>query len=322
MRLFAIARGALLALALPGSLAAQTGDLDAGIQLYRARKYVEAKAAFESASKAGNATATYWLGRVAMEQNKWDDATDYFERAVKANDASSEFHLWLGRAYGEKAQRASVFEQPMLGGRTRTEFEVAVARDPKNLDARSDLITFYMVAPGVMGGSHEKARQQADEIRKINQYRGDLELIGIADREKNASLAESGLRALVKAFPDSAAPMVRLIISLQAQQKWDETFALIDGVLAKHPDEPTAWYQLGKTAAMSGQRLDAGEAALRKYLTVPPARGSPSPAGAHYRLGMIAERRGNSAAAKSEYETAVSLEPKLEDAKKALAKLK
>ncbi|MDQ6829272.1 MAG: tetratricopeptide repeat protein [Gemmatimonadota bacterium] len=81
-------------------------------------------------------------------------------------------------------------------------------------------------------------------------------------------------------------------------------------------------YQLGKTAAMSGQRLDAGEAALKKYLTMPVTRGNPTPAGAHYRLGMIAERRGNSAGAKAEYETAVSLDPKLEDAKKALAKLK
>jgi tetratricopeptide (TPR) repeat protein len=310
-----------LCLFLPPIVRAQSADADRGAQLFRAKQYAEAKTVLTPPARSGDAWASYWLGRVAMAENKLDAAEDHFERAIKANGTISEFHLWLGRAAGEKAQNANVLKQPGLARKTKSAWERAIALDPKNLDARADLVSYYIMAPGIMGGSHEKAREQVEEIRKLNPYRGGLEAVRVAENEKKPARAEGELRILVSSFPDSAAPLVRLGLVLQGQQKWADAFSLFDEVLARKPNDPSALYQLGRTAAMSGQRLDDGQAALEKFLALQQPPPGLSLGGAHFRLGMIAERRGDIPVARKEYETAVSLEPRLEDAKKALARV-
>ena len=80
-------------------------------------------------------------------------------------------------------------------------------------------------------------------------------------------------------------------------------------------------YQLGRAAAVSGQRLETGEAALRRYLTRDGAKKA-FDGTVHYRLGAVLERRGDVAGARTEYELAVSLDPRNNAAKRALASLR
>ena len=67
---------------------------------------------------------------------------------------------------------------------------------------------------------------------------------------------------------------------------------------------------------------DRAEAALQSYLQHTPGPAEPSLAAAHWRLGMIHEKRGHTAQAREEYETALKLDPRLRGAKESLAKLK
>jgi hypothetical protein len=46
----------------------------------------------------------------------------------------------------------------------KKKFEQAVELNPENFDARMGLLQFYLMAPGIMGGSKDKAREQAGEI--------------------------------------------------------------------------------------------------------------------------------------------------------------
>jgi hypothetical protein len=48
--------------------------------------------------------------------------------------------------------------------------------------------------------------------------------------------------------------------------------------------------------------------ALKAYLAAP-VEGGPAPANAHYRLGMIAEKRGAKGEARTEYQAALRLNP-------------
>ncbi len=88
------------------------------------------------------------------------------------------------------------------------------------------------------------------------------------------------------------------------------------------PDLPIVRYAIGRAAAESGEQLDRGEAALRKYLEYSPHPNEPSIAAAHWRLGMIAEHRGDIPAARQSYETAAKMDPNLKPAKDALARMK
>ena len=89
------------------------------------------------------------------------------------------------------------------------------------------------------------------------------------------------------------------------------------------PDEVQAHLQYGRTAAVSGTHLERGEKELKYWLAnVPKDASITSQSGAHLRLGMIYEQLGNKDAARAEYQSAISINPNNEDAKKALAKLK
>ena len=64
--------------------------------------------------------------RVLFTLDRWDDAVNECEQAVKLNDQDSDGHLWLGRALGEKADKASFLTAYSLAKRTRAEFEESV----------------------------------------------------------------------------------------------------------------------------------------------------------------------------------------------------
>ena len=100
-----------------------------------------------------------------------------------------------------------------------------------------------------------------------------------------------------------------------------EVLEILAAVVVRQPDNLGAHYQIGKIGALTGKRLDMAEASLRVYLQHDEPAGGPSHAGAHWRLGMIFEHRGETELARAEYETALKLSPNLRQAREALEKL-
>jgi Tfp pilus assembly protein PilF len=97
---------------------------------------------------------------------------------------------------------------------------------------------------------------------------------------------------------------------------------VLDERLRAKPNEPITLYQVGRTASLSGENLDHGEQALKAYLAGPIPERGPEPAHAHYRLGTIYEKKGAKDLAREEYRTALQLNPRHQEARKALANLK
>jgi tetratricopeptide (TPR) repeat protein len=313
----------LATLLVPAILAGQNSDTESGVRLFEAGRFKEAKTVFEPAFKANtrDAAAAFYLGRIAMEERKDDRAADYFEAATKLDPKSSTYFLWLGRAYGRQAQNANVLRQPGLAKQTKSAWERAIELDPDNLDARTDLIQYYVQAPGFLGGSTAKALEQAEEIRKRNALRGYLELGALYEREKRIPDAEQAYLAASKEKSDRHVGEYRLGVFYQNTGAFDKAFELFEAMIAASPNEFGALFQIGKTGAMSGQRLPRAEEALQAYLQTTPGRNDPSLAAAHWRLGMVHERRQDKQRAKSEYETALRLDPTFKPATESLKKL-
>jgi tetratricopeptide (TPR) repeat protein len=314
--MFAIA---LLAIALvPLSVRAQS--LDAAIKLFEAKKYADAKAVF--APVAGqNAEAAYYMGRIAAEEND-DKAADWFEKATKMNPNSSVYFDWYGRALGDRAVHASKFKLPFLAPKVKGAFERAVALDPNNLDAREDLIQYYVQAPGFVGGSKQKAREMAMEIKRRNPYRGGYDLANVCNNDKDFACAERELIAVNRAYPDSGGSYSQLAAFYANQKQFDKSWAIIDARLKDKPGDMAATFAVGRTGALSGQQLDRAEKALKLYLSSPPAVNPIPPANVHFRLGMVYDKEGKKDLARAEFTTALQLNPKYEDAKKALESLR
>lgn len=269
--------------------------------------------------------AAFDEGLRLMRDGKADKAETQFERAIKAEPGVAEYHLWLGRAVGEQTLRANKLRQPFMARRTKGEFEKAVALDPGLLDARDHLIQFYLQAPGFMGGSEAKAREQQREIAARNAYRGHLAAAAIVWHARDTVATEREFRAAVAAAPDSVLTVIGLA---QRQAAWGrpaDAFATLDAYLARHPQDIAARFQVGRLAAITGEQLPRGERVLRELLAEPvwePGNGRPPRAAVHFRLGGIHERVGRSAEARDAYEEALRLDPQFTLAKDALAKLK
>ena len=82
-----------------------------------------------------------------------------------------------------------------------------------------------------------------------------------------------------------------------------------------------AFFQLGHAAALAGENLPRGETALKKYLSYAPKDDEPSLARAHYWLGGIYEKQGQSAEAKASYAASLRINPNQKDVEAAMKRM-
>jgi tetratricopeptide (TPR) repeat protein len=291
------------------------------VALFERGDYAAAKVALSS--DEGDAVAAYYLGRIAVVEDRLDDAVRAFERAIRADVRRAEYHAWLGIALGLQARDAGRLRQTQLASRAKGEFERAVALDPLSVSAREGLVQFYSVAPGILGGSGRRAREQAAEIARIDPMRGHLANGIIHERERDYFAAEREYAAAAVLAPDSAAPLLAMGGLYQRSGRWARAFAAYERVLALRglalPELLSARYQFGRTGALSGERLADSERALKQWLAEAPRGTSPRRvARTRARLGMVYAHQGRTALARAEFEAALKLNPRDADARAGL----
>ena len=318
--------GAFLLAAATSTLGAQgTPSLAHAKQQFDARNWDAAKQEYTLLARSlpADVTPVLQLGRIALAQGETEEGIKQFERCVAIDEKVADCHLWLGNALGNAAQRANKFKLPFLAKRTKKEFDRAVELDPNSVDARSGVLQYYMLAPGFLGGSMEKAREQAAEIDKRSKVRGALAYGLLADHDKNLREAEAAYQRAVAAAPDSTVGYNALVNLYVREKRWSEAFATLDRIAARVPGEMNLPLSVARVAYLSGEQLPRGEEAVKRWIANPPREATiTSRAVAHLRLGNIYEKTGRRELARSEYERALSVNPKLEDAKKALDNVK
>jgi tetratricopeptide (TPR) repeat protein len=314
---------ALCALAVAGAARAAGSKSEEGVHLFEARKFDQARLSLEEAVRddPADARAASYLGRVYLAQGSPELAVEWMEKSIALEPSSAEDHLGLGRAYGYQAIRASVLKQPALAKRVRKEFEQASSLDPDNLEARFGLIEFYLQAPGILGGSEKKAKEQAEQVRKRDALEGHRAFGRIAEHGKDFDRALHEYERAAAEFPEKSEPSY-WTGALHARRKdYAKAFEVYEKLLEKNPAEMTACYQIGRVAALSGERLERGTECLRSYLRHEPWPEEPSLASAHSRLGLHYEKKGSRDLARREYSAALELDPLYTDARQALKKI-
>ena len=260
-------------------------------------------------------------GKAAIERNDDDAAASLFEKAVAQNPKSADAHYWLGSAYGSQAQKASIFGQASLAGKTRDEFAKAVELDPNHLEARMGLIQYYTIAPGFMGGSYDKAFAQAGEIRKRDPLMGHRATAFIYANQKKTDEAKKEYFDEVKEFPKSPRAHLDLGLYYMSHKDYVPSGSEFDTALKLDPTYMPAVFRLGQLAVLSNGNLAHGEELLRKYLTYTPKTDEPPLARAHYWLGQIFEKQGKKAEAKASFATSLKLNPNQKDVAAALKRV-
>lgn len=289
------------------------------------RQYEDAKTQVGAILKRNEKddAALHCMGIITIESGDSKGAIGWFEKAVDANDKSSAHHLWLANSLGDQADHTSKIKLPFLARRIKGEFDKASQLDPTSIDARHGLIQFYSQAPGVMGGSMDKAKEQAREIMKLSAWRGHYEMAQLLERDKDVAGAEKDYAAAVAAAPDSTQPYQYLGSFYRRQKRWDDALKTYETALEHRPDAGGLHLNIAYTLNQSGQNLERGERETRTWLTTAAADAPKiNVATAHYLLGQFAEKSGKKDVAKSEYQQALAVVPTHSDAKRALEALK
>ena len=101
-------------------------------------------------------------------------ATEVLDKALALGNAGPQLYLWLGRAYGRRAETSSPFTAPGYASHAQKMFEKAVELDLSNKAAVGDLFDYYMAAPGFLGGGLNKAEALAQKVAARGPGRGQL----------------------------------------------------------------------------------------------------------------------------------------------------
>lgn len=312
--LFLLALG-LSTLASANTLQDVKAQLDAGDK--------RALSTAEAFAKANPKNAEAWtlLARARLQANKGALAVSAAEQAVKLAPNSAQANLWLGNSYGVQIGNVGMMSKMSMAPKLRDAFESAVRLDPSLTEARSALIEYYLQAPSMVGGGADKAKAQAAAIAKYDRAAGFRAQTRIAMHEQNWNQAIKFGEAGLALKPNDAAMRQQVIVLYQEAKRWPEAYTAVKKWIASEPESNKALYQMGRLAAESGQYLAEGEAALRSYLKMPRQAQDPQVKNAQYRLGQVLAHAGKKAEAKSAFQTALKLDPKLKEAKDALAKL-
>jgi tetratricopeptide (TPR) repeat protein len=189
-----------------------------------------------------------------------------FASAVPAADS----HYQLARQYiTEARQTVNAVRLVVLAWKITEELEETIRLDPGHLEARLDLVRFYVVAPRIVGGNYDKARAQASEIARRDAHLGHFAAGYIAYRQKQYTTARRELRDAMKT---GSKPSTRILALTwlgwlsQETQQYDEAFWAFEKVLAIDPLQLSASYEIGRTAVFCRCRVERGEEALLRFL--------------------------------------------------------
>lgn len=280
-------------------------------------------AALAQNQSGGNPEAkkNFQLCKENLEKGNVDLAVECGEKAVQFDGGNWEYYYWLGNAYGQKAQKASMLSKLSYAKKCKAAYEKAVELNGSSVEARLALMSYLLQAPGIAGGDKNKAKEQASEIMKLDALRGHLAFGQIYMDEKDLAKAEQEYVKIIELDPKNPSNYSNLGLFYVNQERYDQARDLFRKVMEMNPREMSAYYQLGKIALLSGKDLEKGLGYFQEYLKVEPKPNNPTWADAHWRMGMIQEKLGNKEQAVSEYQKALKLNPEHKNAKDSLSKI-
>jgi len=268
-----------------------------------------------------DAQAFNLLSRSYFAMQKWDRAIEAGEKAVSIAPNNSEYHMWLGRAYAEKADHSSFVTAAGLTKKIRLEFERAVELDATNVYARSDLAEFYIEAPAFMGGGKSKARREAEAIAQQDAAAGHWLQARIAEKDQRFDEAEVEYRNAIQASGNQGSFWLNLASYYKRQHRLNEMESAITSAIAADKKRPNVLFDAAQILFGAGRNFVGAASFVRRYLATGPTVEEAPTFQAHYLLGSILEKQGDKAGAAAEYKAALALASDYERARTALNRL-
>jgi tetratricopeptide (TPR) repeat protein len=293
----------------------------------RARAIVEAR--FREAP--ADPLANFLLSQVRNAFGDYDSPLALAEKAVSLEARTAKYHRQVAECLGVMAQHSNMVQQIFLARRFRKEIDTALSLDPHDTQAWRDLMEFYLLAPGIIGGDVHKAAETAARLRAVDPVAGLLAEARLAEFRKQTADAEACLRRAAAAQPPSYRGRVELArfylssvpprlddarkpaeeaLALDpgrvdayailaeihaARGQWPELDAVLTAAGKEVPDDSVPFYRAALRLLATGRDLPRAERYLRTYLAQPPEGNAPSAADARSQLSLVLAKEGRTA---------------------------
>lgn len=244
-------------------------DLDSARQLYAGTEYRRALAALEASAERRQPAALALAGQCWYQLGDFKRAVEALEKAVAADPRDSRLSMWLGRAHGRRAETSNPLSAPGHAVKARNAFERAVELDGANVEAMSDLFSYYLEAPGFLGGGLEKAEALAARMRPRDEAEYHVAMARLAERRKQPEVAERQLRAAVELAPKSAGRLVELARYLARQGRHRESDQTFARARKAEPSRKQALYAQAEVLVEARRNLAEARTLLEEYLKGP-----------------------------------------------------
>jgi Flp pilus assembly protein TadD len=211
--------------------------------------------------------AVYLLtGKNYFMSGDYKKAVEFFEKAVAASPSNSENELWLGRAWGRRAETGGWLTAASHASKARQCLEKAIALDPGNREAKNDLFEFYLNAPGFLGGGIDKAEAAAKSIALERPPQYENEEAEIADKKKDYAAAEAHFRRAMELAPTEPGRMLDLARYLAKRRRLNESDQLFEKAEKMFPGQPKIAFADAAVDIENNRNLKKARALLEEYV--------------------------------------------------------
>lgn len=290
-------------------------------QAYDKSDYRKAISVLKDAAEKdpGNGDIQLWLTKCYLEEKQYDDAVKSGEKAVAANPKSSVYHEWLGDAYGQKADHASMMSAYGWARKTQKEFEIAVQLDERNYDATQNLVEYDCTAPGMVGGGVDKAQPLIQKLMSMDAAEGHFAAGVCKAVKKDFAAADPEYAKALESKPKSADRLFDIGDYFMQRDQGDKLLLVAAEGESQFPQDPRIKYYRAVGWILKAEPHPETGKLLNEYLQEAPVRSDYPPAFyVHYWMGRDFQLQKDNAKAASEFHEALKLNPKFKKAQEAL----
>jgi tetratricopeptide (TPR) repeat protein len=264
----------------------------------------------EVAKSADSAPLHFLLGQSYYQLREFTRAVTSFERCVQLAPNQSEYHDWLGKAYGRRAEETMFLSAMGLARKTHKEFEIAVRLNPSNFEAQRDLIRFEINAPGIVGGGDDRALKHIEDLEKLDALHGNLARGEFFATTKRFGGADAVFAKVLESKTDRIGVYFEVADYYRDRQNAAKMSEAVDAAGQIDGDDRRLKYYRGTLFVMKRENPAEAESLLKSYLaTVPDNSDLPSHSSALEWLGKLYEAQGRFSEAAEAYRRSLELEP-------------
>jgi tetratricopeptide (TPR) repeat protein len=276
-----------------------------------------------------NPEAMLYLAKIYMDTDL-DEAEDWIEKAVKANLNDAQAYYVRGAIMGRQAS-GSIFSALSYAEKSVNSFTKAVELQPDSIKYRKGLMQFHTGAPSIAGGDLDIAKVQIEKIRLLDPKAGLEAEINYELSQDNEALADALLQQAKQTYKDIPDFFLQAGMLYQQQENYQAAFKELTMAISKKAETEesvvakyNALYQLGRTAVLGENNIDAGIKALHEFIGEAPDMDGLAPKPwAEFRLANLMALNSQTLEAKTIYLRLAKTDNKelAEQAKKAAKRI-